>query len=109
MARSADEIQNDIVLTREDLTRRLDALQYQARRPAWMGLGLAGAGLLAGLLLTQAPFGRVLTVGARMIQAGLGIAAAVVTLRRALAAGAERADPGVHAARQLRNRLRQAA
>lgn len=109
MARSAAEIQADIVLTRDDLARRLDALQRRAPRPAWLAVALLGAGVVAGVLLTRAPVARLLAVGVRTVQTGLGIVAAVVTLRRALAAGAEPAAPDVQPARQLRNRLRRAA
>jgi hypothetical protein len=109
MARSPAEIQAEIVLTRDDLASRLDALQRRAPRPAWLGLALVGAGLVAGVLLTRAPIARLLAVGARTFQAGLGIAAAVVTLRRALAAGAAPAESDVQIDRHVRNRLRRAA
>jgi hypothetical protein len=109
MARSPAEIQTEIVLTRDDLARGLDVLQRRVPGPAWLWPALLGAGLVAGVLLTRTPIGRLFAAAAQAIQVGLGIAAAVVTLRRALAAGSAPAVGDVQAARQLRNRLPRAA
>jgi hypothetical protein len=109
MARSPAEIQTEINLTREDLARGLDVLQRRVPGPVWLWPALLAAGLVGVMILTRTPMGRFFAAAAQATQAALGIAAGIVTLRRALAAGAEPAAPDVQAPRQLRNWLRRAA
>jgi hypothetical protein len=110
MARSTDEIQAEIAVTRNVIESRLDALERRAPRPLWIVLGLLGAGALVGVVLVRLPVLRLLGASARTVQAGIGVATAVGALRRALTDGRRpRRARDVKPAAHLRNRLRRAA
>ncbi len=109
MARSTAEIQAEIAVTRDVIERRLDALGRRARHPLWIVLALVAAGTLTGVLLSRLPLLPVLSASARTVQTGIGVAAALATLRRALAAGRPAGARDVQRARQVRNRLRRAS
>lgn len=85
MARSPAEIQTDIALTRQQIEDRLDALQRQMGRRWWALYALLGAGLLTGMLLARVPVITLLAGGARAVQAGASVAAALAAIDRVAA------------------------
>jgi hypothetical protein len=89
--------------------RRLLTALPRRTTPAGVGLILIGAGVVAGLLITRPTTARLSDTAVQMIQAALGTAAAVATLRRALTGGPQPAGCDVHVGRQLRNWLRRMA
>jgi hypothetical protein len=109
MARSTAEIQTEIAVTRDVIESRLDALERGAPRPLWIVLALVGAGALGGVLMVRLRVFRLLGASARTVQAGIGVATAVASLRRALAARRRRPPHDVKPVAYLRNRLRRAA
>jgi hypothetical protein len=86
MARSATEIHADITLTRREIEEQLDAFSRRVSHTRWAPwLAIAGA-LGVGLLLSQVPLLRVVGLGARTVQAGIGVAGALTAVDRFLAA-----------------------
>jgi uncharacterized membrane protein YfcA len=108
MARNTAEIQAEIAVTRDVIESRLDALQRRAPRPLWIALGLLGAGALVGAVLGRVPILRVLSVSARTLQAGVGVATAVAAIRHAVSAGRRHSGDAPRASRPG-NRWRRAA
>jgi hypothetical protein len=85
MARSPAEIQADIALTRLQIEQRLDALQRQVeRRWGFIHYALLGAGLVTGLLLARVPLLALVGGGARAVQTGVSVAAALAAIDRFL-------------------------
>ena len=76
-------------------------------RPLWIALGLLGVGALVSLALAPAPLFRALGVSARTLQAGIGVATAVASFRRARPDGRKHSAGARRMAQ--RNRLRRAA
>jgi hypothetical protein len=109
MARSTDEIQAEIAVTRDVIESRLDTLERRAPRPLWIVLGLIGAGALVGVALAQLPVLRVLGASARTVQAGIGVVTAVAAIRQALASRSARRASGVMPVTDVDTRLRRAA
>jgi len=85
MARSSDEIQADIALTRRQIEHRLDALQRQVTYGWWLPYALLAGGLVAGALLARVGLFGLLGGGARAIQTGLSAAAAIAAIDHFLA------------------------
>jgi hypothetical protein len=85
MARSPDEIQADIAVTRRVIEQQLDALQRRVPHAWWTPWAVTASGLAAGLLLSQIPVLRLIGVGARTVQAGITVAGTVAAVDRFLA------------------------
>ncbi|MGH7392454.1 MAG: DUF3618 domain-containing protein [Candidatus Rokuibacteriota bacterium] len=85
MARSPDEIQAEIALTRRQIEQRLDALAQRVPRRWWMPYALLAGGLAAGVLLSRLPLLALVGGAARTVQTGLSVAAALATVDRVLA------------------------
>jgi len=110
MARSPVEIQAEIALTREVIARRLDALARRAPHPALIILAVIAVGTLTGVVLARLPVLKVLRIGIRTAQVGVGVASAVAMLRRGLEAGRSRAGaPDVNETNHLRKVWRRAS
>lgn len=84
MARSPAEIQADIALTRRQIEQRLDALQRQVERRWLVPYALLGAGLVTGVLLARVPMLALVGAGARAVQTGVSVAAALAMIDRFL-------------------------
>jgi hypothetical protein len=85
MARSPAEIQADIALTRRVIEDQLDALSRRVPNSRWVPWLLVAGGFGAGLLLSRAPLLRLVTLGARTVQAGMAVAGTVAAVERFLA------------------------
>lgn len=85
MARSPDEIQAEIALTRRQIERRLDALERRVPHRWWMPYVVLAGGLVTGVLLSRVPLLVLVGGGARALQTGLSAAAALATIDRVLA------------------------
>lgn len=110
MARSTDEIQTDIAVTRAAIAQRLEALARRAPPQRWIPAALVGGGVLAGVLLARTPILRVFWAGARAVQIGVNVAAALAVLQRLLVPPVdEEARSDGKPAVQLRNTLRRAS
>jgi|GEM_PF-1953362 len=110
MARSPDEIQADIALTRRQIEHRLDALQRRVEHRWWTPYALVGAGLLTGVLLSRLPLFAVVGGGARALQTGLSVAAALAAVDRFIAERrALQAPAGAPPAPAAREALRRAS
>jgi len=82
MARSPDEIQADIAVTRRLVERQLDAVEQRLPRGWWVPYASVAGALAVGLLLSRVPFFRLVGIGSRTIQAGLAVAPTVALIRR---------------------------
>ena len=82
MARSTAEIQADIALTRSAIEAHLDVLRTRIRYRWWVPLAVAGGALAAGVLLSRIPLLRILNTGARVVQTGVSVAAAVTAAQQ---------------------------
>ena len=87
MARSPVEIQADIAVTRRLVERQLDAIERRLPRGRWVPYASAAGALAVGFLLSRVPLFRLVSVGARTMQAGLVLAHLLVLVNRH---GAER-------------------
>ena len=82
MARSPAEIQAEIAVTRRHVERQLDAVERRLPRGWWVPYASIAGALAAGLLLSRAPFFRLVGIGTRAIQTGLAVAPTVALIRR---------------------------
>jgi len=85
MARSPAEIQADIALTRAVIEDKLDAISRRVPNPSWVPWITVAAALGLGLALSRVPLLRVVSLGARTVQAGIAIAGTVAAVDRFLA------------------------
>jgi hypothetical protein len=85
MARSTDEIQADIALTRQLIERQFDALARHLPRRWWMPYVAVAGALAAGMALSRVPMLRLVSVGARGVQTGLAVASALAAVDRVMA------------------------
>ena len=92
MARPAAEIQADIEQTRRVIEQQLDQFTRRVPRKWWTPYVLVAGGLGVGLLLSRVPFLRLVTFGARTVQAGIAVAATVAAVDRFLAERGRPAD-----------------
>jgi Protein of unknown function (DUF3618) len=85
MARSPDEIQADIALTRRVIEHQLDDLTRRVPRTPWTPWLVATGALGLGFVLSRLPLLRTVGVGARAVQAAITVAATVAAVDRFLA------------------------
>jgi hypothetical protein len=86
MARSTDEIQADIALTRQLIERELDALGRRLPDRWWIPYAAIAGGFAVGLVLSRVPMLTLISTAARTAQTGLALASAVAAMDRLLAA-----------------------
>jgi hypothetical protein len=86
MARSTDEIQADIALTRQLIERQFDALARHLPHRWWMPYVAVAGALVAGMALSRVPMLRLVNVGARGVQTGLAVASMLAAVDRFMAA-----------------------
>jgi hypothetical protein len=72
-------------LTRRVIERQLDALSRHVPNTRWMPWLIVAGGLGAGLLLSRVPLLRLVSLGARSVQAGIAVAGTVAAVDRFLA------------------------
>lgn len=85
MARSTNEIQADIALTRRLIEQQLDALERRIPRAWWMPYALFAGALVTGLLLSRIPMLSLVSAGARTVQTGVTVAGTVAAVDRFVA------------------------
>jgi hypothetical protein len=85
MARSPDQIQADIALTRRVIEEHIDAVARRLPRRWWTPYALVAGGLAVGFLLSRLPALRLISTGARTVQTGLTVAGTVAAVDRFLA------------------------
>ncbi len=86
MARSTDEIQADIALTRHLIERELDAFARRLPHRWWIPYASVAAAFVTGLLLSRIPLVSLMKTGARTVEAGLAVASAFAAVDRFVAA-----------------------
>jgi hypothetical protein len=86
MARSTDEIQADIALTRQLIERELDVIAQRLPRRRWMPYAGIAAAFMTGALLARVPLLSLIKVGARTLETGLAVASAFAAVDRFVAA-----------------------
>jgi hypothetical protein len=89
MARSTDEIQADIALTRQLIERELDALSHRLPRRWWIPYAAVGGAFAIGLVLSRVPLLALLGTGARTAKTALAVASALAAVDRFVAARRE--------------------
>lgn len=90
MARSTDEIQADIALTRQLIERQLDTLTRRLPKRWWIPYVAFAGAFGVGLLLSRIPLGALVNAGARTVKTGLTVASTLAAVDRFMAA--QRAD-----------------
>ena len=77
MARSTDQIQADIALTRRLIERQLDAIERRVPRAWWTPYAVFAGAVIVGLVLSRIPVLRLVETGARGVRTGLTDASTV--------------------------------
>jgi hypothetical protein len=85
MARSPDQIQADIALTRRLIEQNFDAVARRLPRRWWTPYALVAGGLALGFVLSRLPALRLIATGARTVQTGMAVAGTVAAVDRFLA------------------------
>ena len=85
MARSTDQIQADIAVTRRLIETQLDGLRRRLPDRWWTPYAVLGGALVAGVLVSRISMFRLIGTGARAVNAGLAVASTVAAVDRFIA------------------------
>lgn len=85
MARSTDEIQADIAVTRQLIERQLEALSRRFLRRWWVPYAAFVGAVSVGIVLSRVPLGTLVTAGLRTVQTGLAIVSTAAAVDRFVA------------------------